>query len=236
MNITTIQTRRFRERDNLASFVRAQAKKLRDGDILVVTSKIVSLAEARTASLAEKDRLMKAESTWIMPGTIAPISLKNGLFMAFAGIDESNADGKIILLPRDSYAAAARLRKILMRSLGFKNLGVLITDSHVSPLRAGVVGIALGYAGFKGLKEYRGSPDIFGRIMRMSRVNVADCLASAAVLLMGEGQEQTPLAIIRNVPVEFAAKTDAQELSISIEDDLYAPILKAPRRSKKTGH
>ncbi len=233
MRITSIKTRRFKEGENLVSFLSTYASGLREGDILSITSKIVALAESRTAPLSEKDRLMREESEWVVPSAVAPIALKDGLLMAFAGIDESNADGRIILLPRDSNATAARLRRTLMKRFGIKNLGVLIIDSHVLPLRAGVVGVALGYAGFSGIRDYRGTSDIFGRVMRMSRVDVADCLASAAVFMMGEGDEQTPLAIIRDAPIDFSLRASANELSIDIKDDLYAPVLKIPKKLRK---
>ena len=84
--------------------------------------------------------------------------------MANAGIDESNAMGKIILLPKNSFKSAEIIRKKLQNKFGVKNLGILITDSRLFPLRAGIVGVALGYAGFKGIKNYIGKKDIFGRI------------------------------------------------------------------------
>lgn len=228
MRITPIKTACFTEAQDLHAFIAKYGRRLREGDILAVTSKIVALSESRTAPASEKDRVMREESEWVVRGKIAPIALKDGLFMAFAGIDESNAGGRIILLPADSFAVAARIRKELMARSRLKRVGVLITDSHVAPLRAGVVGVALGYAGFKGMKEYRGKRDLFGRIMKLSRVNVADCLATAAVFMMGEGKEQTPLAIIRDAPVTFTSSLNARELNIEPEDDLYAPILKLP--------
>jgi F420-0:gamma-glutamyl ligase len=94
----------------------------------------------------------------------------------------------------------------------------------VIPLRAGVVGVALGYAGFRGLREYRGEPDIFGYPLKVTRTNIADGLATAAVLMMGEGNEQQPLATIRHARVQFSDRTDRRELSIAISDDLYAPL------------
>lgn len=231
MRITPIQTARFNAGQDLVAFIESHVvKRLREGDVLVVTSKIVALAESRIAPLSDKKRLMRTESEWIAAGRIAPIALKDGLFMAFAGIDESNANGQLVLLPTDSFAAAERLRTMLAKRYNLRRIGVLITDSHVTPLRAGVVGVALGYAGFKGIKDYRGKRDMFGRPMKVSRVDVADCLASGAVLMMGEGKEQTPLAIIRGAPVTFVSAVEKKELLIHPCDDLYAPIFKFPKR------
>ena len=105
-----------------------------------------------------------------------------------------------------------------------KNLGVLITDSRTVPLRSGVTGVALGYAGFRGIKDYKGQKDIFGREFKFSSVDVADSLATAAVLVMGEGREQQPLAIIKGAPIEFSNKTYHKELEIAIRDDMYLPL------------
>ena len=104
------------------------------------------------------------------------------------------------------------------------HLGVLITDSRTVPLRAGVTGVAVGYAGFRGIKDYRGTPDIFGRKFEFSRTNIADGLAAAAVLVMGEGNEQQPLAIIEKAPVEFCDRVKRAELRINIKEDMYRPL------------
>ena len=144
--------------------------------------------------------------------------------MASAGIDASIADGKFILLPRVSFSAARELRRALRKKFSVKNLGVLITDSRTLPLRAGIGGVAVGYAGFKGIKEYRSARDIFGRKFVFSRVDVADSLAAAAVLVMGEGNECKPLAVVEDAPVEFSERVRRNELTISVKDDLYRPI------------
>ena len=144
--------------------------------------------------------------------------------MASAGIDESNADGKMILLPKDSFAAADMIRTALKQKYGIADLGVIVTDSHTQPLRAGVTGVALGYAGIKGVRDYRGSKDIFGREFKFSQVNVADSLAAAAVFTMGEGDEKKPLAVITDAPVSFADAVDRTEVRIPLEDDMYLPF------------
>src|SRR5579859_132214 len=203
MNIQAIHTRLFQEKESLERFIFEHVSRLNDGDIFVVTSKIVALAEGRTAVSAEKIKIIKKESQRAIPTKYVWLTIKDGMFMAAAGIDESNAKGKLVLLPKDSFKAAARIRKALLKQYKLTSLGVLITDSRVLPLRAGVVGVALGYAGFGGIKDYRGAPDLFGRKLKMTRVDIADSVATAAVLLMGEGNERKPLAIIEGAPVEF---------------------------------
>jgi coenzyme F420-0:L-glutamate ligase len=230
MNIQAIKTRIFRERENLFSFVIQHLPKLADRSVLVVTSKIVALGEGRTQENTEplaKVRAIQAESDWAAKTKYVWLTLKDGMFMASAGIDESNADGKLILLPKDSFRAASRLRRQLMRHYRVRHLGVIIADSRTIPLRAGVIGMAIGYAGLRGLHNYHTQRDIFGRKFRFTRVDVADSLAAAAVLLMGEGNERQPLAVITEAPVEFAGQVRRRELVIHPSQDIYKPLLKA---------
>lgn len=236
MIVSAIKTRIFIENESLERFIIEYVPALNDGSILVVTSKIVALSEGRTSeavSKKDKERLIKAESEYALKTKLVWLTIKDGMVMASAGIDESNADGKLVLLPKNSFVAASKLQKALMSHYKVQNLGILITDSRLFPLRAGVVGVALGYAGFKGVKDYRGTKDIFGRILKMSRVDVADSLATAAVLEMGEGRERQPLAIIEDAPVEFVTKVNKNELLIDIRDDLYGPLFKKSPRIKR---
>ena len=229
MNVTAITTRIFQEGEGLADFIRTHVPTLKDRSILVVTSKIVALSERRTAfakTQKEKDELIKAESDFALKTKLVWLTIRQGLVMANAGVDESNANGKIILLPKDCFATAAKLRNALMKRYGVKRLGILITDSRLFPLRAGVVGVALGYAGFAGVNDYRGTKDIFGRILKMTRVDVADSLATAAVLEMGEGAERRPLALIEEAPVQFKEKVNRKELLVNIREDLYRPLFR----------
>lgn len=227
MIVKAIKTRVFKEGENLFSFVSSYVKKIPEQSIIVVTSKIVALSEGRTAIIQDvhtKERLIRAESKLAIPTKYVWLTIKDGMLMASAGIDESNANGKLILLPKDSFRSASFLRKKLQKRYGIKRLGVLITDSRTIPLRAGVSGIALGYAGFRGLKNYRGALDIFGRKFIFSRVDVADSLAAAAILTMGEGNERRPLAIITKTSVEFCDKIYPRELIIDTQDDMYQPL------------
>lgn len=227
MIIRPIKTRVFQESEDLFGFITDYFKKLPEKFVIVVTSKIVALAEKRIVTIETaqtKEKLIQAESDLAIPTKYVWLTIKDGMVMASAGIDESNGNGKLILLPRDSFKTARNLRRKLQRHYRVKRLGVLITDSRTIPLRVGVVGVALGYAGFRGVKDYRGTPDIFGRKFKFSRTNVADSLATAAVLAMGEGNEQQPLARIEHAPIEFCATVHTRELHISIEEDMYWPL------------
>ena len=227
MQITPIKTRVFRESEDLIVFILKYVKNLRENSVLVVTSKIIALSEGRITEYknqTEKIRLIKKESEFSIKTKYTWLTIKDGMVMASAGIDESNANGKIILLPKDSFNSAEILRKKLKKKFGLKNLGVLITDSRLMPLRAGVVGVALGYSGFCGIKNYIGKKDIFGRKLKMSKTDIADSLATSAVLCMGEGKEQQPLALIMDAPIIFTNKTNKKELLINPREDIYKPI------------
>ncbi|MDO8676035.1 MAG: coenzyme F420-0:L-glutamate ligase [Candidatus Azambacteria bacterium] len=227
MIIRSIKTRIFQEGEDLLYFITNYFKKLPEKSVIVVTSKIAALAERRTAAAENermKEKLIRAESDLAIPTKYVWLTVKDGMVMASAGIDESNANGKLILLPKDSFKTARDLHKKLCQKYGTKRLGVLITDSRTVPLRAGVTGVAIGYAGFRGIRDYRGTPDIFGRKFKFSRTNIADSLAAAAVLGMGEGNEQQPLAIIERAPVEFRDRVNRAELRIDIQEDMYRPL------------
>lgn len=224
MIVSPLRTRVFKENEDLEAFIVEHIPSISDGVVLAVTSKIVALSEGRTGCVEDREKIIEDESEFVLRTKYTWLTIKDGTIMASAGVDESNADGKLVLLPRDSFAAAEELRTKLMQRFNLTNLGILVTDSRLLPLRAGVVGVALGYAGFKGVRDYRGTKDIFGRELKLSRTDVADGLATAAVLEMGEGAEQQPLCMIENASVEFVDIVDQQELHIDIEDDVYKPL------------
>ena len=240
MNIKAIKTRIFRENEDLLSFILKNIKKIPkknlESSVLVVTSKIVALSEGRAVeykSEKQKIALIKKESEFALKTKLTWLTIKDGMVMSSAGIDESNAKGKLVLLPKDSFKSADIIRKKLKKIFKIKNLGVLITDSRIFPLRAGIVGVALGYAGFKGIKNYIGEKDIFGRTLKMSKTDVADSLATSAVFCMGEGKEQQPLAIIKNAPVDFTEIINKKELHINPKDDMFYPLLKNVNAKRK---
>lgn len=229
MKIKAFKTKIFKEGDNLIKFIINSIPKINDGDIVVVTSKIVALAENRVETfLNEKDveKIIKRESDTALKTKYVWLTLKDGMVSANAGVDKSNANGKIILLPKDSFKSATIIRKSLLEYFKIKKLGVIISDSRTLPFRAGVVGIATGYRGFKGLRNYVGKKDLFDRKLHFSRTDVVDSLTTSAVLLMGEGNECKPLAVINNAPVVFTDKLNKKELYIDPKEDMYLPILK----------
>jgi len=229
MQIRPIRTRIYTEGEDLAAFIVQHVPKLKDGSVLAITSKIVALAEGRTANVEDFDKVVRAESAWAMKTKYVWLTEKDGMILANAGVDESNADGKLVLLPKDSFKAAEDIRRALNSLYKVKRVGIVVTDSRVMPLRAGVTGVALGYAGFQGLRDYRGKKDLFGRKLKFTQTNIADSLATAATLAMGEGSEQQPLCIIEDAPIEFVERVSKKELLIPLKDDMYAPLFKRKR-------
>lgn len=233
LSIDPIQTRTFRVGENLLEFILEQVDPswVHESMVLAVTSKIVSLAEKRLVqkSSISKEALVDQEADYNL-GLVAYgcyLTIKHGLFIPTAGIDESNSQtDDYILYPVDPFKSAEALWRVLRARWGIQKLGVLLTDSHTTPLRQGVTGISLAHFGFKGLTDLRGTPDLFGRSMKMTTVNVADGLATAATLMMGEANESRPLAIVDCADLVFGETGSLAEVSIPPEEDLYFPFFK----------
>lgn len=209
---------------------------LNEQSVVAVTSKVVSICEEQIVKIGsiEKEKLIEHEADYFLPPEKSKynitLTIKNNILIPTAGIDESNGAGYYILWPKNAQRSANRIRNYLVKKYNLRHLGVIITDSKTTPLRWGTTGIAIAYAGFMALNDYIGKPDIFNYELRVTKANIADGLAAVAVVTMGEGQEQTPLAIIEDVPfVRFQArnptKKELEELKINREDDLYAPLL-----------
>ena len=240
LSVEALVTRIFRERESLLSFVAESVENAMDPGLLeskvvAVTSKIVSLSEGRVVKRAsiDKESLIRQEADVFMGsmGYGSFLTIKEGLLIPSAGVDESNAEGgDYILYPQNPFASAEELRQDLALRWKLNRFGVLLTDSHTTPLRAGVTGIALAHSGFCGILNRVGASDLFGRPLKMTRVNVADALAVAAVLCMGEAGECSPLAVIESQNLEFLSTHSLEkrkhECRISPELDLYAPFLK----------
>lgn len=230
--VVPIKTDIFHRGQNLADFIFNSVPKesVQEKMILTVTSKIVSLAENRLvpATLDKKTLVQKEADHYLGEiGFGCHLTVKHNLLIPSAGIDESNsASGEYILFPQDPFLSAHKLWKELKERWKLHELGILLTDSHTSPLRRGVTGICLSYWGFRAVRNMVGTKDLFGRELRMTQLNYADGLATSAVMLMGEGQERQPLALIYESPVTFCEDRDVHELTIPLEEDLYYPLIK----------
>jgi coenzyme F420-0:L-glutamate ligase/coenzyme F420-1:gamma-L-glutamate ligase len=184
---------------DLARLIADSATELADGDIVVVTSKIVSKAEGRVIAASREDAIA-AETVRVVarrgPTTIA--ATRQGLVLAAAGVDRSNtAAGTVVLLPENPDESARRLRAGLARLTG-ANVGVLITDTMGRPWRNGQTDTAIGAAGVLPLRDHRGQPDSFGNVLEVTVAAVADEIAAAAELVKGK-TGQLPVAIVRGL-------------------------------------
>ena len=243
MKIKAIKTRKFLPpKDDLQNLLSA-IRSLKENSVVAVTSKVVSIGEGRCIPFAgiNKDELIAKESDKYLPRRLNELTMytiKSNLLVAAAGIDESNANGYYILWPKNPDLSAKRIWEYLRKKFNVKNLGIIITDSKVTPLRRGVVGMAISYFGFKPLKDYRGKEDLFGRKFEMETSDIPDSLATAAVLEMGEGAESQPIAIISDIPyIEFIQKKYAPKnpdlaFEIPEKDDLFYPFLSSVKWKK----
>ena len=217
------------------------------GDIIVLAQKIVSKAEGRIVNLAtvqpskaarqlaaqsDKDprlaELILQESRAVLrtrPGTVI-VEHNLGFVCANAGIDHSNVQGIggepedwVLLLPQNPDRSAENIRRELETRTGCK-LGVLIIDSHGRAWRMGTVGITIGLSGLPGLADLRGQPDLFGFQLRITQVGVADELAAAASLMMGQANERMPAVHVRGFPYPLR-EANLQELLRPQEQDLF---------------
>lgn len=233
LTISPIQTSIFQSGDDLVEFIvkHVPPSWMKEKTILVITSKIVSLAEGRLVpqnSIDKKDLIRQEAEVFLGEiGYDVSLTIKQGLLIAAAGIDESNSvHDDFILHPKDPFASAQIIHEKLKMHYSLKNLGIILTDSKTGPLRMGVVGVALSFAGFKPLKNMIGQKDLFDRPLKVTKINVADSLAGIAVFTMGEAAERKPLALIQNANVEFTNKPVAQELIVDPKDDMYLPLYK----------
>lgn len=216
--------------DDLAALIAAALRRVaiapQDGDILVIAQKIVSKAEGRIVELGgikpsahalalarevDKDarlvEIILSESSEVVRHRqgVLIVAHRLGYVMANAGVDQSNvsddAGERVLLLPRDPDASAAALKAKLDEEFD-ASLGIIINDSFGRAWRNGAVGVALGAAGVPSLHDMVGMPDLFGRKMRVTTVAVADEIASAASLLMGQGAEGLPVVHVRGFALD----------------------------------
>ena len=232
--------------DNLAAIALAglqeSDERLREGDVLVFAQKIVSKAEGRAVDLAsvvpstralklanetDKDarlvELILRESSEVLrhrPGLLIVVH-RLGFILANAGIDRSNVGGgdHVLLLPVDPDASAARIREDLRAKTGL-DVAVMIIDSIGRPWRMGTIGTAIGVSGIPALLDLRGHPDLHGRLLESTEIGLADELAAAASLAMGQADEGTPIVLARGVP--YARREgSARELLRPKDMDLF---------------
>lgn len=233
--------------DNLAKLICGEAERqgtpIRNGDILVLTHVIVSRAEGSVVNLDEivpsefaktiarqydKDPalvevvLRESKSVSRMSDGILITESKHGFICANSGVDKSNVPGErtVALLPEDPDVSAENVRQGIKRLTG-ADVAVIVSDTHGRPLRHGEINIAIGVAGMKPVRDRRGEKDLFGYVLRIKQTAIADELASAAELVIGQANEGIPVAIIRGYNYPKAEGAKATELVRPKEKDLY---------------
>lgn len=239
MQVLPIKTRRFLPpQDSIFPDSLEALVTLPERSIVVITSKLVSIDQGRCIPVdaISKDELIRKESDYFLdrdkvPGSFVMHTITAKTLIPSAGIDESNANGYYILWPNKIEETLRLYHRQLEERFGTKDFGVLISDSRSMPLRRGVVGIALGSYGFSPINDYRGAIDLFGRTLTASQLNVTDSLAAAAVATMGEGSEQTPIALISDIPFvsfnrkEVSLNTIYSSFYVDRDEDIYKPFL-----------
>ncbi|NSM56643.1 putative folate metabolism gamma-glutamate ligase [Wolbachia endosymbiont of Atemnus politus] len=239
MHIEAIYTHRIECGEALEKILDHHVSKLlREEVVLAITSKIISVCQKQVVykTACSKEELVRREADAIVDvGSCSVcLTMKDDILIPSAGIDESNGDGMYILYPKDVQKTAMSVWSYLRIKHCIKHLGVLITDSNITPMRRGVTGIALGWCGFKPLYSYVGKSDLYSKPLKVTQTNLLDALATSAVLVMGEGAEQTPMAIIRDIlKISFLTRPPTMEeeksVKISMEEDLYSPLLMGTR-------
>ena len=236
----------------LADAIARSGETLRDGDVVVVAQKIVSKAEGRIVRLADvvpspraielaarvdKDaravEVILGESVEVLravPGVLI-VETRHGIILANAGADMSNIehdeeDDHLLLLPEDPDASADRLRAALEAGAAESpRIGVIVADSVGRAWREGTVGLAIGVSGVPARLDRRGEPDLFGRALHVTEVGIADSIASAASIVMGEGAEGRPAALVRGLSFEDRSEAEragrAGQLVRPRERDLF---------------
>jgi coenzyme F420-0:L-glutamate ligase/coenzyme F420-1:gamma-L-glutamate ligase len=220
--------------------------KLSQGDIVAIASKVVSTCENRLQDLNEvrvKGHAKRLSRKWTIDQEVASIvleeadqilggvkgfllTIKNGILTANAGIDLKNCPpGFAILWPKNADESAKLLRKSLEREYHAR-LGVVVVDSRVTPLRLGTVGLAIGSAGFHPVRDNRGTPDIYGRKVKVTQTNIADDIASAAHMIMGEANERIGAVVVRGAPVSSGKVEGSRRTRLSVSRCLITSRIK----------
>ena len=233
--------------DSLAQLICNAAEKqktpIQERDVIVITHVAVSKAEGTVVNLDEISPSERAKEIAQQTGKdpalvevvlretkeivrIGPNSIitetKNGIVCANAGVDRSNVEGErnVVLLPENPSASAQKIRQEIKSQTGC-DVAVIVSDTHGRPFRMGEINVAIGVAGFKPIRDRRGEKDLFGYVLRIKQTAVADELASAAELVIGQSNEGIPVAIIRGYNYQATENASATELMRPKEKDLF---------------
>jgi len=217
-----------------------------DGDIVAIAMKVVAISRgAFLGDCTPSETALRLSREYMVDPCIAQWVLDNadyiiggsrgiittiykGILVGNAGLDQKNSAGYVATRwPDDIEYEASRVREYLCRKYS-ANIAVVIVDSRAEPLRRGTRGFAVSIAGFNPIKSYIGKVDIYGRVIKYTTQNIADSIAAAAHIYMGEGDELTPYVYIRDAPIELGSEYGANDLKIPIENCIYlAKLIKS---------
>ncbi len=225
-------------KDDLFAVLEESLTVVEEGDVVLITSKIVSIGEGRCVPIKEVDKkeltLEEAEYTYIIPETGRVVTITRGAVISGSGIDESNAEGHYVLLPQDAYKSAREIHAHIQNKCNLQDVGIIITDSHSLPLRYGAQSVSIGSWGIAPINSHIGKTDIFGREIKFARTNIVDSLAAASTLVCGETSEQTPIVIARNVPnLTFTSDDPRKNLLVKRDEDFYGVLYKDFGKGKR---
>jgi coenzyme F420-0:L-glutamate ligase / coenzyme F420-1:gamma-L-glutamate ligase len=230
----------------LVEAIQASEESLQDGDVLAISSKYTAISEGRIVTMTDVHvspeahemaqryhmnpvivQLVIQEADHIFGGIHGfLLTFKDGILSPNAGLDRSNIpSGYVVLFPQHPYQKAAAIRRELRERLGV-NVGVILTDSWLMPGRLGTSGVALATAGFKPVQDERGKADLFGNPMQVTQRGIADSICVCAQMVMGERDEATPIAIVRNTGVTLTDdEITVEDVSIPWEMCIYVESL-----------
>jgi coenzyme F420-0:L-glutamate ligase / coenzyme F420-1:gamma-L-glutamate ligase len=237
----------FNEGDNIGQLICGAAEKqktpIQENDVIVVTHVAVSKAEGNVVNLDEvvpSDRALEIAAKVFKDPAMVEVILRetkeivrmgpnslitetiNGIVSANAGVDRSNVKGdrNVALLPVNPDASAQNIRREITERTG-KTVAVIVSDTHGRPLRMGEINIAIGIAGIKPIRDRRGEKDLFGYVLHVKQTCIADELASAAELVIGQASEGIPVAIIRGYKYQALENASSKNLTRPKEKDMF---------------
>lgn len=245
MQVTAHKTHKISVGEEIYNILDDYLPKLSERSVVAITSKIISICQNNVVQIGsiDKDELIKREADfYIESGVPTPygkifLTRKDNHIAFSAGIDESNADGNYILWPKKLQETTNKIWEYLRKKHKIKNLGIIITDSRIIPARTGIVGFCLSWCGIEAVNDFTGTQDIFGREIKFTKVSVIESLATAATFEIGETAEQTPLAVLTDLPtVKFQnrppSKQELKDAVFPIEKDMYGVLLNVVKWKK----
>lgn len=240
LEILPIKTKKFLPPKSNIYEALVKLPKIKDGDILFITSKILGIHQGRTIPVTnteDKHKIAREVADMYLPKFHKSkhnmqLTIVDSVLIPSSGIDESNGNGYYILWPKNTSKLLREIHAFLIKKNKIKSLGIISTDSHTTPLRRGVSGIATGFYGFNPIIDLRGQPDIFKRKLKFTQVNLLDSLAGLAVLHMGEAADQTPILVLRGYKnIQFGTKYSYKKYVYPWKEDIYYPLLKHFKKS-----